>query len=243
MKCLQPISVKDKIGNRHFVPCGKCAACFARKRKDWIFRLKQEHKNSTSAFFVTLTYDDENVPRDGQLNKEDPQRFLKRLRKFLSQFGYKIRYFLIGEYGDKFGRPHYHMLLFNFPHHAFDVQRTLEKNWSKGFVSIGEVTDKSIAYCTKYALKGFFESGDKRPFVLCAVLSRPLDLVSSHLKWCPISVEIIVSLKEEQFLSFLVSMSPKYLTISVLESDVLKLMLCRGPQSLPRLRLNLLKLQ
>ena len=59
--------------------------------------------------FVTLTYDEKHLPKDGSLCLEHVQLFLKRLR-FGSAF--PLRYFLCGEYGEKTSRPHYHICLF-----------------------------------------------------------------------------------------------------------------------------------
>ena len=74
--------------------------------------------------FVTLTYNDENCPRDYQLNKVDYQLYLKRLRQNLARSrapARKIKYYCVGEYGEigsehdyyntGFGRPHYHLII------------------------------------------------------------------------------------------------------------------------------------
>lgn len=61
----------------------------------------EEWKNAS---FVTLTYDNDSLPGDSGLHKEDFQRFMKRLRKYS---GYDLKYFACGEYGGRFKRPHY----------------------------------------------------------------------------------------------------------------------------------------
>lgn len=91
------------------VPCGKCVACLVNKRGDWIFRLQMEMKFSKrKALFVTLTYDQKHCPE--KLDKRHLQLFLKRLRKHYPAG--QIRYYAVGEYGSKMGRPHYHLILF-----------------------------------------------------------------------------------------------------------------------------------
>lgn len=67
------------------VPCGKCPSCLANQRQEWVFRLKQEYEASVFAIFVTLTYSDENLPKDLSVNKKDIQDFHKRLRKHFLQ--------------------------------------------------------------------------------------------------------------------------------------------------------------
>ena len=59
--------------------------------------------------FVTLTYDDDHLPEYNSLNYKHFQDFMKRLRK--SHSG--VRFYMCGEYGEDFSRPHYHALLFN----------------------------------------------------------------------------------------------------------------------------------
>ena len=92
------------------VPCGKCPACLANQRSEWIFRLQQEYLVSSFSIFVTLTYDDEHVPLDFSVNKRDVQLFHKRLRKHFPSAD--LRYYLVSEYGDHTFRPHYHGLYF-----------------------------------------------------------------------------------------------------------------------------------
>lgn len=120
-QCLKPFFVKDGNGKQVLIPCGKCPKCRARKVSAWSFRLLQEDKVSKSAYFITLTYNDENLPitRNGYptLRKRDLQLFFKRLRKGSAKKSrvYKrpIKYYAVGEYGGKIGRPHYHIILFN----------------------------------------------------------------------------------------------------------------------------------
>jgi len=119
----------------------------------------QMHRENS---FVTLTYDAENVPMDGSLNKQHFQKFMKRLRKHFSDK--KIRYFHCGEYGDKLERPHYHACLFGIDfddrvehgannsvvHYKSD---TLEKLWGKGFCTVGELNYQTAAYTARYIMK------------------------------------------------------------------------------------------
>lgn len=117
------------------------------------------HELST---FVTLTYDDENLPESGSLVKSHYQSFMKRLRKF---HGAPIRFFHCGEYGETTRRPHYHAILFGIDFadkktHSKNAQgdqiytsETLAKIWGKGHCWIGSVTDKSAAYVARYIMK------------------------------------------------------------------------------------------
>lgn len=105
------------------VPCGNCTACRLAYSRDWANRCSLELGYHKSAYFVTLTYSPDFVPRvdyiDGStgellealtLRKRDFQLFMKRLRKRFSD--QHIRYFAAGEYGSKTFRPHYHAIIF-----------------------------------------------------------------------------------------------------------------------------------
>ena len=104
------------------IPCGKCIGCRLEYSKQWANRCLLENQYHESSYFITLTYDEEHVPRTyypdpetGEafpaltLRKRDFQLFMKRLRK---QTGQELRYFAAGEYGSKTMRPHYHAIIF-----------------------------------------------------------------------------------------------------------------------------------
>lgn len=99
------------------------------------------------------------------------QLFMKRLREFsVRTRGRSVRFYGCGEYGDQFGRPHYHLLLFDFDFKdkvhwrnsksAFYLYRSkiLEELWKLGNCEIGSVTFDSAAYVARYCCKKI--SGD-----------------------------------------------------------------------------------
>lgn len=116
--------------------------------------------------FITLTYADKHVPSFNSLCHVDFQKFMKRLRFYsVNNRGRSLRYYMCGEYGENFGRPHYHALLFDFkfpdqkrklisgsdyPHFKSQV---LEDLWGKGNVDIGSVTQDSASYVASYCTK------------------------------------------------------------------------------------------
>lgn len=151
--------VTGKSGRGVKVPCGYCRTCLINKKQQWIFRLQQEEKISTSSYFVTLTYNDANLPITGEgiptLAPDDLTKYMKRLRK-REKGNDKIRYYSVGEYGTKNHRPHYHLILLNVKNHEnitkawsnYDVHSQIHH--SKGIVHIGSVTNASIAYTLSY---------------------------------------------------------------------------------------------
>ena len=106
--------------------------------------------------FITLTYNQDNCPKE--INREDPQKFIKRLRH---HSGRPIRYFLIGEYGDKTHRPHYHACIFgeDFLGGAYNITEQLYGNaildriWKHGNTSIAEFTTATAMYTAGYTSK------------------------------------------------------------------------------------------
>lgn len=149
------------------IKCGQCIGCRIDKREEWAVRCYAESKLHRENCFITLTYDDDHMPQYGSLNYKDFQLFMKRLRKAVGP----LRFFAVGEYGEKCQRPHFHALLFgfNFPdrvklnsmHSRNDLygSEQLEALWGKGFVSIGELTYESARYCAVYTTKKV--TGDK----------------------------------------------------------------------------------
>lgn len=150
------------------VPCGQCIGCRLERSRQWAMRCVHEASLHDENCFITLTYDDNNLPPYSSLDKGAFARFMKRLRK--RHKNERIRYYHCGEYGDQFGRPHYHGLLFGFDFsdkedHALrgknPVWRSneLEKLWPYGRSEIGAVTFESAAYCARYVTKKI--TGDK----------------------------------------------------------------------------------
>lgn len=129
---------------------------------EWAARVHHEAQLHEHNCFVTLTYNDENLPYDESVSVYEHQCFMKRLRK---AFNPGIRFFMCGEYGDKNWRPHYHYCLFgmNFPDKKawkstqrgdiLFTSQELEKIWGKGFCTIGSVNYQSAAYIARYVMK------------------------------------------------------------------------------------------
>lgn len=130
------------------VPCGKCSECLKERRRVWLFRLVQESYYSVSTFFTTLSFDDNKcAPR---LLKSDLQLLFKRLRKS----GYVFSYYAIGEFGSKFGRPHYHVLFFlKDDCDLVSFHSELQSQWKYGFVDATRANIKRLNYITHYHIR------------------------------------------------------------------------------------------
>ena len=143
------------------IPCGQCIGCRLERSRQWAIRCVHEAQLHEHNVFITLTYRDEDLPRDRGLVKEHWQLFMKRLRKRRSG----VRYLHCGEYGEEYGRPHYHAVMFNcrFGDQKFwkkndqgddmYTSQELEELWQLGFCSLGAVTFKSAAYVARYVCK------------------------------------------------------------------------------------------
>lgn len=161
MQCTSPILLL-KQGIR--VPCMHCVSCRISYSREWAVRLMNEFETShNKGCFITLTYDDEHLPKDNGLHKDDLQKFFKRLRKRLGE--HKIKYYACGEYGDKeqiymspgakkpHGRPHYHAIIFNLS--VMDCSILLPDTWTFGFFKIMPVFYESCKYVTGYVMKKY----------------------------------------------------------------------------------------
>lgn len=109
------------------------------------------------AAFVTLTYRPEALPPDGQLVKRDVQLFLKKLRERVSPR--LIRYFFVGEYGDKSWRPHYHAIIYGL---SPVEDKVVADAWEHGFVQVGTAESGSMSYVASYVVKKMTSPKDKR---------------------------------------------------------------------------------
>jgi len=139
------------------LPCGQCIGCRAARATAWANRCGHEASQWNDNTFLTLTYDDDNIPAEGHLEPTALQRFIKRLRKAQPQ---RIRYFACGEYGEKTNRPHYHALLFNCTFTDREQvgkelysSETLRRLWPYGDNRFGEATPAAANYIAQYNLK------------------------------------------------------------------------------------------
>lgn len=189
--CYYPILLQDhttKDGTRNLkprlVPCGKCFECLQNRRAQWSFRLNEEFKKASSAAFVTLTYNDENLPKDSGnlvLKKKHIQDYFKRVR---SASEHTIKYYAVGEYGEKNYRPHYHAIVFNAD------RLLLHQKWCNadgtpiGIVYIGDVTPASIHYVTGYIMKKHGDVDYKHGYV-----SKNYEGKKTEMYWAQKSVD------------------------------------------------------
>jgi hypothetical protein len=147
------------------LPCGQCVGCRLERSRQWATRCLHEAQLHEKNCFITLTYDNENLPDNLSLNHRDFQLFFKRFRK--SNPHIKIRYYMAGEYGSTFGRPHFHACIFGYDFHdkelfkrtasGFVLYRSeeLEKLWPHGYSTIGDVTFESAAYVARYIMQKY----------------------------------------------------------------------------------------
>lgn len=162
--------------------CGQCMPCRINKQRVWKHRIILESAQYKDNAFVSLTYDEDHLPHGGTLVPKDAQDWIKRLRFAWSEIqkkqkveDAKIRYFLVGEYGDTSFRPHYHAALFNFPACRYG-QSTYGKNrrsccpfcdlvlntWARGHVHSGEVNQSTAGYLAGYVTKKMTRKDDVR---------------------------------------------------------------------------------
>lgn len=158
MQCPRPATVPY----RGAVPCGQCMACRINRQRQWAARILLESSVHEQSVFITLTYDEEHLPRDPvdfslpSLHPPDTRNFLKRLRHRAGPF----RYFLVGEYGDRTWRPHYHAVLFGL-NEWYDA-RAVDDAWGAGHTSTAGLTRERALYVAHYTLKKLTSPYDSR---------------------------------------------------------------------------------
>jgi len=180
MACSYPITI-IREGRHVLVPCNRCINCIQRKRSEWSFRLLQELKTSEKATFLTLTYNDDTVPKNQQLQKKKLQNYFKRVR--VTQKA--IKYYAVGEYGSKNKRPHYHAIVFNADNNILANEwrecgnDTQKSDKPTGYIKCDVVNEATIHYVTGYITEKYgkmdertgkqidtWQETDIRPFAL-----------------------------------------------------------------------------
>jgi len=155
-------SFPAKIGRRG---CNVCRGCRAAKTASWTVRAIHEAQMHPANSFITLTFNNEHLPENRSLDHTVYQEFMKRLRDHLDRHypdgDRNLRYYMVGEYGEQFGRPHYHACLFGFDFpdrrlwkvvrgNPLYTSEFLAKVWGFGFCTIGALNKQSAAYVARY---------------------------------------------------------------------------------------------
>lgn len=216
------------------MPCGKCAECRAKSQSEFAALSVLEAESAGSIGFITLTYDNDNLPialsesdLDGQriigfqrgvgsgfakdsvnrpidkggfaavasLYRQDVQKFIKRYRQdYFRRFNKRLdfRFTFFGEYGERYHRPHYHMLVYGLNQSELNRLCSL---WKYGFTDSKYIThfnsDGSDAYSKvsryvskyvgkrdflpKFVVDGFAERPRKQSSIRLGVRDIPLD--------------------------------------------------------------------
>lgn len=186
------------------IPCSTCEACVLNRAGELARRAFDEFKSPApearrrgspgraitrsvstppepyTGMFLTLTYDNNNVPSCGHFDERDIVLFVKRLRKICPP----IRTLGVAEYGEKTGRAHFHLLIFGyeFPDkkllrktdsthtgQSYDIftSKTLTNLWNKGITEFGSVTEQSCSYVARYLFKKNKKESEGEPCEKC----------------------------------------------------------------------------
>lgn len=210
MRCEKPTQLMGSV-----FPCGQCTACRIKRRREWAHRIELEAALRKDNCFVTLTYSDRYLPwlismeslssqtlvdqkqarsdlfgvgHISTLEPSDLQNWLKRFRKEIDMPG--VRFYAVGEYGEKTGRPHYHLAIFGFPtclrgrtyrmpgkdrplwEKCCDVCRIIGRTWKWGDVDLGTVEEAAGNYVAQYVTKKLTDPADPRLYGRVPEFSR-----------------------------------------------------------------------
>lgn len=181
--------------NLQQIGCGQCSECRMKYARDWAVRIMLEKEYCEyPCWMATLTYDDAHLPPlkhvpdpdtgavydRNLLIPDDLSSFIKRLRTKLfragrlysrkvdyagKSFDVGLRFYGCGEYGEKNGRPHLHVILMNIDlpdvvpfgssksHLPQFFSLFLHETWGKGRTALSEVTAQSASYVARYVMK------------------------------------------------------------------------------------------
>ena len=82
---------------------------------------------------------------------KDVQRWLKRVRKYLSESGAYTRYYIVSEFAPKHFRPHYHCVLYsNSCLDDFNLKEIISKTWQFGDFDFQHANWQTSSYVADY---------------------------------------------------------------------------------------------
>lgn len=130
------------------------------------------------------------------LQKDHPQKWFKRLRKDQWNNGNvnSLKYYLAGEYGDTYKRPHYHVIMFNLDLKILIGEKEFTQvklgnipldgkfpfttpTWNNGHITVGQVNAASVGYTLIYLHKKWrpmHRNDDRQPHF--SLMSKKLGL-------------------------------------------------------------------
>ena len=149
MLCKNQVVGRLENGRLYLHPCGQCLSCRINDIRAWYVRSHFEIKKLERPFqyFLTLTYDEENLPDDKLCNKTDIKKFLNNLN---TSFGLSMRYFCTADYGSINNRAHYHAIILSTKK---ITQKQVERIWKKGFVYLKPLNKENMKYTLRYTIK------------------------------------------------------------------------------------------
>lgn len=158
MRCTSPLSRPSRDHLWVTVACGQCLPCRIRSKSSWCLRCQLESQHALTSSFWTLTYDD----------TADPKNYRDHMRTFWNTLRAKerrsgnmkpIRYFGCLDFGGKYGRPHFHFLLWNVVatyheptkyHDGLPRPRIYMPTWPHGHVDVAEFNPATVNYVCGY---------------------------------------------------------------------------------------------
>lgn len=159
------------------VPCGKCSECLNQRSKLYALRCLMEARMHDEVCSLILTYDNDHLG-DNVLNYQHVQSFFMRLRTYvLRRYGKTgLKFFTTGEYGDKKGRMHWHMMIFGWKpdkdRERFEVYPSgktreprykslkLQELWQQGYVDVTDFDETHAFYIARYVQKKFVKGSE-----------------------------------------------------------------------------------
>lgn len=126
------------------------------------------------------------------LYKKDFKDFMKRFRRNMDYYKYKgsFKYIYCGEYGDKIGRSHMHMVLIGLTKEETEI--FTKKTWRYGIIDIGPLGRGGIRYLIDYVTKSqqtkemkqlLDEKGVEPPFIYHSI-RMGIDWIIKNAEQC-----------------------------------------------------------
>lgn len=183
MNCEKPWWHRPSAGfyKEVLLPCLSCIPCRVNLRRLWTTRLYLESLCHKRKGFLTLTFDDKNLPKDLSLDPNTSRLFWNKLRNHYPAG--TIRYLLTGEYGGKlYGNPeaersinpHYHAAVFGLscegPFYCGTTGNRcwcptcerIRSVWGYGNITLDPLNMVTSRYIVGYIMKKMSKLGDPR---------------------------------------------------------------------------------